>query len=179
MKLTKKAKAFLKEVDTVSPLLPKECILCKHYNPNHLILLNSEEGYKIVCNQCNSPKTIPVLEIPSIEVQVEPVATIKTKKVKNSRLKKEKNTKRKKKSQIVEEPKELSLEAQKTIYSDDNSTIVNKLKTITDWNLAYGEPPKGFRGRVWLAESPDLEPAEIWTDEQGIIHTVYHFNSFK
>lgn len=197
MKLTKKAKAFLKEADKVAPLLSKECVLCKHHNPNHLILINEEAGYKILCKKCSIPEektnidsvinsVVEKIENSNIEIKpIENLAKI-VKKKKVTKPKKEKTVKKSKKTKELSiEPQEpirekepqkpvRELENQSTLYSDDNSSH-SSLLVKGQWSLAYGQPPKGFKGKVWLAESPDPVPLEVFTDEKGIIHEIYYF----
>lgn len=207
MKLTKKARLFLKEADRVAPLFPKECVLCKHHNPNHLILINEADSYKILCKKCNASETkIPdstadsTIEEP---VVVQEVATLdqsqdkvefkpglgktkieKSKKTERStKIKKERVVKSKKTKKTKEWPdkhaymetKEWneSWEKEETLHSSNNS--LSSVETFTQWNLAYGPAPKGFKGKIWLAESPDPIPIHTYTDEKGVVHEIYHF----
>ena len=206
MKLTKKARIFLKEADKVAPLLSKECLICKHHNPNHLILISEEAGFKILCKKCNAPETeiansatnSVVEELIAVQEQVTPNETpgeieLKpgmgktkiekaTKTRKSTKPKKEKIIKPKKTKKGKEWPdkhaymetKEWneSWEKEETLYPTDNSTSSHT--AVTQWNLAYGPVPKGFRGKVWLAESPDPVPVRVYTDEKGSVHEIYH-----
>lgn len=198
MKLTKKARVFLKEADKVAPLLSKECNVCKHHNPNHLLLINEEAGYKIICKQCNSPKETKLEEIKAevdsvidtsvkmsdyndieIKMAVGKLKVEKTKKLVKAKKEKTIRTKKKAKtwpdkfSYMETEEWGETWENDSTLYSTDNSIISNK--PVTQWNLAYGEPPKGFKGQIWLAESPDPTPIKKGVNELGIEIEIYKF----
>lgn len=175
MKLTKKARAFLKEADKVAPLLSKECIICKHHNPNHLLLINEEEGHKIICKKCLNPKENEGLtdstSDPSLEEKINENIEFK---VRVGEIKLEKTKKIKK---VTKRSKKISASKEKELVKDSTENIAISNLTATHWNLAYGPTPKNFKGMIWLAESPDPIPVKVYTDDNGTLHKVYYFKS--
>lgn len=190
MKLTKKAKIFLKEVDKVAPLLPKECVLCKHHNPNHLILINEEQDYKIICIRCKNPEKINVgtpktdtvvLEISLVESIGKTIekSTV-SKKLKSQKVKVTKKGTKKNKKETVPKKWEEDMNHEHTLHSTDNASFNLSKPGSTPslplaWNTAYGQPPKGFKGQIWLAESPDPVPIETTVNARGILCEIYYY----
>ena len=125
MKLTKKAKVFLKETAQFIPLISKECSVCKHHNPNHLSLIQDEKNeYIILCSYCKNPEKIKEKEDAEtkVETKVETEAETKVEEIektepKKTRVKKEKSIKKPRKSKKATALQETWVDNTR-IYSD-------------------------------------------------------------